>query len=225
MIYNKLASAIFNDIISGLRGYASNISMSLEQLEDEIILERLQIIKEYFLKGLVFKRDLMLSINCVDVDCEKLDRCRCKEMTECDELVAHFEIPQLIGDFGEEGIDYIGSTDRRVPFIVYTSPITWRYHRFRRRGKKRPYVYIDITPNKNNMYDCFLFNAPLVKQVSVVGIFKDPRQLDRYNCCPTEEIDNFSFINSEIQKRLTEKKIRYYRQLQPVPTINDQVNR
>lgn len=225
MIYNKLASATFNDIISGLRGYASNISLSLEQLEDDLILKRLAVIKEYFLKGLIFKRDLMLSLNCIDVDCEKLDRCRCREMTECDELVAHFEIPQLIGDFGEEGIDYIGSTDRRVPFIVYTSPITWRYHRFRRRGKNRPYVYIDTTPNKDNMYDCFLFNAPLVKQVSVVGIFKDPRQLERYNCCPTEEIDNFSFLNDEIRKRVTQEKIYYYRQLQPAPTINDQVNR
>ena len=225
MIYNKLASATFNDIISGLRGYASNISLSLEQLEDDLILKRLAVIKEYFLKGLIFKRDLMLSLNCIDIDCEKLDRCRCREMTECDELVAHFEIPQLIGDFGEEGIDYIGSTDRRVPFIVYTSPITWRYHRFRRRGKNRPYVYIDTTPNKNNMYDCFLFNAPLVKQVSVVGIFKDPRQLEKYNCCPTEEIENQSFINDEIRKRVTQEKIYYYRQLQPVPTINDQVNR
>ena len=46
MVFNKLASAIFNDIIGGLRGYSSNLSMSLEQLEDDIIDERLQIIKE-----------------------------------------------------------------------------------------------------------------------------------------------------------------------------------
>ncbi len=31
--------------------------------------------------------------------------------------------------------------------------------------------------------------------------------------------------DSQFFQRLTEKKIRYYRQLQPVPTINDQVNR
>ena len=42
MVFNKLASAIFNDIYGGLRGYASNLSMSLEQLEDDIIDERLQ---------------------------------------------------------------------------------------------------------------------------------------------------------------------------------------
>lgn len=54
--YEKLASAIYNDIMSGLRGYSSNPSMSLEQLEDDIIDERLQIIKEYFIKGLVPKK-------------------------------------------------------------------------------------------------------------------------------------------------------------------------
>ena len=37
--------------------------------------------------------------------------------------------------------------------------------------------------------------------------------------------NNFTFINNEIKRRLTEKKIRYYRQLAPSPTINDQVPR
>lgn len=225
MVFERLSSAIMNNIISGLRGYASNLSLSLEQLEDTIVQVRLEVIKEWFLKGLFLRRDLMLSINCIELDCESLDRCMCDKISPCDELVAHFEIPQILGDFGAEAIDYIGSTDRQVPFVVYTSPQFWRYAKYRKRGKNRPYVFIDVTPNKNNMYDCFVFNAPLLKQVSVVGIFKDPRQLEHYGCCPTEDIDNFSAINSEIEKRVTERFIRYYRQLQPVPTINDQVTR
>ena len=201
------------------------MSMSLEQLEDDIIDERLQIIKEYTLKGLIPKRDLMLSINCIPVDCESLDRCRCKMADDCADLIAHFEIPQLLGDYGIEAIDYIGSTDRMIPFIIYTTPQAWRYHKYRKRALNRPYVFIDMTPNENNMYDCFLFNAPLLKQVSVVGIFKDPRQLSDYGCCSLEDMDNFTFINNEIKRRLTEKKIRFYRQLAPPPTINDQVPR
>jgi hypothetical protein len=43
------------------------------------------------------------------------------------------------------------------------------------RGKDKPYVYIDTTPNENNMYDAFVFNAPLLKRLSVVAIFKDLR--------------------------------------------------
>ena len=200
------------------------MTMSLEQLEDDIVDERLQIIKEYSLKGLVPKRDLMLSIRCVKVDCESLDRCKC-DADACAELVAHFEIPQLLGDYGIEAIDYIGSTDYQIPFIIYSSPQFWRYHKYRKRARNRPYVFIDMTPNENNMYDCFLFNAPLVDSVTVVGIFKDPRQLLNYSCCSIEDIDNFTFINNEIKRRLTEKKIRYYRQLAAQQPINDQVPR
>ena len=37
-----------SDIVTGLRGYSSTPALSLEQLEDDIVDERLQIIKEYW---------------------------------------------------------------------------------------------------------------------------------------------------------------------------------
>jgi hypothetical protein len=82
-----------------------------------------------------------------------------------------------------------------------------------------------MTPNKNNMYDCFVFNAPLLKTVTVVAIFKDPRQVAEFSCCGPEDIDNPSFLNNEIKKRLTEKKLRYYRQFAAQPVNNDQIPR
>lgn len=69
---DKLVSAIKNDVVSGLRGYHTNLSMSDEQLADDIIDERLQIIKEYSLKGILPTRDLYLSINCIPVDCKDI---------------------------------------------------------------------------------------------------------------------------------------------------------
>ena len=75
------------------------------------------------------------------------------------------------------------------------------------------------------MYDCFVFNAPLLSQVSITAIFKDPRQINELSssCNCVEGMDNnMSFINNEIKKRLTEKKIRYYRQLQAPVLPNDQ---
>lgn len=65
MIFKKLASAILNDVMSGLKGLHSNQSMSLEQLEDDIVDERLQIIKEYQLKGILPINDLILTIDCI----------------------------------------------------------------------------------------------------------------------------------------------------------------
>lgn len=79
-------------------------------------------------------------------------------------------------DFGEKSIAYIGSTDRELSFRYSTSISNWNvYNKYRKRGKDKPFVLIDPTPNSNGMYDCFIFNAPLIKQVSVVAIFKDPR--------------------------------------------------
>jgi len=46
MLLTELASAIYNDVVGGLRGYAATPNMSLEQLEDEIIEERQAVIKE-----------------------------------------------------------------------------------------------------------------------------------------------------------------------------------
>ena len=38
------------------------------------------------------------------------DRCRCGK-GGCETPIAHFEIPQLLNDYGELAVDYIGSTD------------------------------------------------------------------------------------------------------------------
>lgn len=223
-MYNKiekLASAIRNDIVAGLRGYHTNLSISMEQLQDDIIEERLQVLKEYSIKGILPVKDLYISINCIPVDCKSIDRCKCNKQNGCEsDPIAHFEIPQLLNDYGAASIDYIGSVDREVPFIYYTSATAFRYHKYRKRGKNRPYVWIDTTPNENGMYDCFIFNAPLLNTVSISAIFKDLRQLERYNCC-TED-NNMSFIDTEVKKRLTEKKIRYYRQFAAPNLPNDQ---
>ena len=221
---DKLVSAIKNDVISGLRGYHTNLSMSDEQLADDIIDERLQIIKEYSLKGILPTRDLYLSINCIPVDCKDIERCRCGK-EDCLTPTAHFEIPQLLNDYGLQSVDYIGSSDRQLPFIYYTSSTAFRYHKYKKRGKNKPYVWIDTTPNENGMYDCFVFNAPLLSQVSITAIFKDPRQINELSssCNCVEGMDNnMSFINNEIKKRLTEKKIRYYRSLAAPVLPNDQ---
>lgn len=196
------------------------MSMSIEQLCQDIIDERLQILKEYSLKGVLPLKDLFISINCIPVDCTNIERCRCNYLDGTP--TAHFEIPQIVNDYGNLSIDYIGSTDRQLPFIFYTSSTAFRYHKYRKRGKDKPYVWIDTTPNKNGMYDCFVFNAPYLKEVSISAIFKDVRQLDNYSCCTELSDDNMSFINNEIKKRLTEKKIRYYRALTQPNLPNDQ---
>ena len=218
----KLASAIKNDVLGGLRGYHTNVSLNIEQLCDEIINERLQVLKEYSLKGILPAKDLYMSINCIEVDCKDLERCKCNRGDGGATVVAHFEIPQILNDYGGQAINYIGSNDMQNSFVYYTSNQGYRYHKYRKRGKNKPYVWIDTTPNENGMYDCFLFNAPLVSQITITAIFKDPRQLEKYSCCEGLDNPNFSFIDNEVQKRLTEKKIRYYKSIQAPLLPNNQ---
>lgn len=216
----KLVSAIKNDVFSGLRGFRANLSMSDEQLEDEIVETRLQILKEYSLKGILPVKDLYTSINCIEVDCKDLDRCANID-PYLSTPTAHFEIPQIVNDYGQLAIDYIGSTDRQCPFIFYTSLANYKSHKYRKRGKNKPYVWIDTTPNENGMYDCFVFNAPFLCQVSITAIFKDVRQLEKYNCSEFMD-DNKSFINMEIKRRLVEQKLKYYRGTMAPLKPNDQ---
>lgn len=215
----KLASAIYNDIVSGLSGITSTPTLSIHQLEDDIIDERLQIIKEYSMKNIIPKSDLLMSINCIETDCKSLDKCPCGNDITKPEI--HFEIPQIINDPVHKAIDFIGSIDKQIQFVIYTNT-SFQYHKYKRRGANKPYVYIDTTPNENNMYDVWVFNSPMLKYVSVTAIFKDPRQLVEYDCCKGDDIENYTFISTEIKKRLTEKKLRYYRQFYMQPTPNTQ---
>lgn len=225
MYIEKLASQIRNDVVSGLRGYHSNLSLNIQQLEDEVVACRLTILKEYLLKGIFPIKDLLMSINCVEVDCKSLERCSCASNGNYSGI-SHFEIPQVITDYGKQAIDYIGSIDRQNKFTIITSLSELKNKKYRKRGQNKPYVWIDFAPNSNGMLDCFLFNAPFVTQVSVVGVFKDPRQLNRFSCCTTSELEgsdtNNSFIDKLIKEQLTKEKLRYYRELQPRNLPNDQ---
>lgn len=228
----RLADAIINDVRSGLRNYHQNMSMSPEQLEEEIVQMRLSVIKEYMMKGILPIDDLLMSLNCIPVDCDTLDKCNCRG-TVCGDPTAHFQIPQLLLDYGlKKTIKYIGSSDKQHPFLVYTQPIDKVniYQKYKKRGKSKPWVYIDVTPNQEGLIDCYIFGAPLIKQISVVAIFKDPRQLEEFQCnCNDENPDaithmdnNLNFLDILIKDKLTQQKIKYYRQLAAPILPNDQ---
>ncbi len=230
----KLADAIRNDVISGLRGYHTNMSMSIEQLEQDCVDLRLLIIKEYMMKGILPIQDLLVSLNCIPVDCESLDKCSCNKSNCGSDPIAHFQIPQLLFDYGlNKAIYYVGSTNKQHPFLVYTKPFNRisTLQKYRKRGKRKPWVYIDVTPNQEGMLDCYIFNAPLIKQITFIGIFKDPRQLEDFQCdCESKTIadrytqmdNNLSFIDTIVKERLTKQKLYYYRQMAAPLMPNDQ---
>jgi hypothetical protein len=101
------------------------------------------------------RKTLTSAIRCISIDCLDIERCCTTEADK--EKVKHFEIPQLILDYGNESVEYIGPTDHSSNFKLYLTQ-NWKHHAYRMRGSRNPFIWIDTTPNKNNMFDGFLFN-------------------------------------------------------------------
>ncbi len=219
MVISQLASAIYVDIVQGLKGFSGTPNISIEQIEDEIVEERLAILKEWNLKGILNPKNFTHAVNCVEIDCKSMSKC-CNSESNFN-TQSHFQIPQLLTDLKNDAISYIGSTDRMNPYIVYYDD-SFLYHKYKKRNSHKPYVYIEPTPNSDGYFDGYIFNAPYVKQISIIGIFKDPRDLLEYACCDEEAVLNISSITSEIKKRILEKKLRYYKSYYVPVTPNTQ---
>lgn len=211
-----IASAIMNHVYSGTSGLNSNLKISHEQLMDEVVAERNIILKEYLLKGIMNFQEMFSSINCIEVNCDYMSKC-CQ--LPLGEKALHFEIPPIMYINGVNTIKFIGSIDRKFKYIVYTDD-SYRFHSYKKRGANKPYVYVDTAVNSNGNLDCYIFNVPMVKYISVVALFQDPRKLMEWDCC-NENPDSYldcGILSDEIIRRLSEKYLRWYRQNQ-VPTL------
>lgn len=234
----KLASMVVNNVRSGLVGFTANPSLSYQLVEDEIILTRQNMIKKYILKNVIPKHEFMLTIRCIPVDCKDIERCNC--FSGCGTPMAHFQIPQIFTDLGNGLlIGYLGSIDMQRPFIVFTDATTLRYSTYSRRGHNYPRVWIDTTPNCNNLNDGYIWNAPLIKAITISAIFKDPRQIEDFICntCNNKEngldfitscddmVTNMNFMDTEIVGIVTDKFIKYFKQLRESDTVADLSNK
>ena len=216
MNVNQIASAIINDLFSGNLVSLSNRAMiSQEQIEDECIETRCAIIKDWYLKNMLNLGDMMVAINCVEVDCKDQNKCSCMSSLANAKMAKHFEIPQLMPGLGVDALAFVGSTDRSHAFKVYYNleaiKYQQHYQKYRKRPNNKPFVYIEKTPNENGMYDCWIFDAPFIQYIAVIGIFKDPRQLEKYNCCDDIDYLEMGAISNEIKNRILQKKIQLYR--------------
>lgn len=173
MTIEAIASAVYNNTVTGLAGITSNPKISVEQLQDEVVAERNQIMREFLLKGILNLDELFLAINCIEVDCDYMSKC-CN--LQVGEKALHFEIPPIIYINGIDTIRFVGSIDRHTRYNIYTDE-TYRFHKYRKNKPGSSYVYIDTAINSNGNMDGYIFNVPFVKYISVIALFLDPRKL------------------------------------------------
>lgn len=220
---NREASAVINDLLGGLENYSSTLNFSIEQIEDELVEERRGCILKYYKQNMLPLQELAISLRCVSTDCETLDRCCASSEYQQPQL--HFEIPPIVDI--PEAVVYVGSTDLQVPLKVYTNPALIKMHKYKIRGSKKPFVFIDTNLNSKGRMDCFVFNAPMLERLTFTGIFRDLRQVEEYmkenGCCSFDEVYSPTFIDTEAKAQLLNKKFKYYRAVpyQPAPnTLN-----
>lgn len=215
MNINQIASSIYNDIWGGNIAPSSDTSLiSVEQLEDEVVDTRSAVIKEYFLKNLLNKEEVSSAINCVELDCKDQNKCPCSTVSLNPKMALHFEIPQLETSLGGDAILFIGSADRKVSYKVFYNLESLEYeadYQKYRKGRSKPYVYIERTPNENGMVDGWVFNAPFLKQIAVVGVFRDVRKLHQYSCCGDNDYTELGSISNAVRSQLLNTKLQLYR--------------
>ena len=64
----------------------------------------------------------------------------------------------------------------------------------------------------------------MLERLTVVAIFKDPRQVQELSCCEFSEADNMTWIASEVKQSLIQKKLKYYKQpyaVTPLPNTQN----
>jgi len=60
-----------------------------------------------------------------------------------------------------------------------------------------------------------------VKQIKVVGVFKDLRQLEEYTCCQDFDYLDFGIVSDEVKNRVKKDKFAFYRQNLAQPHVTD----
>lgn len=221
MTIEAISSAIYNNIVSGLSGITANPKISIEQLQDEVIAEKNNLLRSHLQKGLLNLDELSLAINCIEVSCDYMSKC-CN-LPNVGEKALHFEIPPIVYINGINTIRFIGSIDRKIKYNVYTDE-SYRFHQYKKRGANSPYVYIDTAINSNGNMDGYIFNLPYVKYISIIALFQDPRKLLEWDCCKSggDSYLDLGILSETIIDNLTKRYIYFYRQAALPVTPNDQ---
>lgn len=209
-MYSKLASAIYNDIHGGLKGMTNEWTLSIDQLEDDIANCRIRLIQDAIDSDIRVMSKYATSIRCISVDCKDIENCDCFDNDLPKKSMPHFEMPVPFMNGGDASIVYIGSIDMMERYPVFTNYEQMYALKYRRVKLRKPYVFLNMAPNGRGFLDGYIFNAPYVQSVTVVGAFKDARKYLETYCC--EYDDNSDILNSQIAEIITKEKIAYYSQ-------------
>ena len=222
MTLKQLATAVRNNVVSGLKGIDFT-GFSTEQLEDEILINTPALMLEYAANGLLNLDRVSQRIDGIEISCKDLSA-NCN--VPVDDCAPHFEIPAL-NIAAMTPLSYLGTANGDFTFKVYLDR-QYRFHKYRMATSKMPFAWVSTTSNQNGMFDVYLFNLGRyenLKFVSVEALFDDP-----YSLLGTEYYTQFSnaefyapaIVQGALVSKLSMEYIKYYRQMEARPKTNTQ---
>jgi len=222
MTLNEITSAIRNRVADGLSGNISNQAFSLEQLEEEVDLQRSEFINKYAASGNKLNANyLYQSIDGIHVTCQSLSQNAPCGFSSGDGVPA-IKLPAIAATFDDSAIEYIGLMNKQEDFIVYHDTDSMQNHKYRIRTAHLPFVWVDTTPDANGYMTAFLMNAGKyfnLKYMSVRAIFEHPSRLGTNAAdYADKEYPAPGHMQNQIIDALTEKYVRYFRQLN-IPSL------
>ena len=222
MTHNEIASTIRNRVSDGLSGSIANQAYSIEQLLEEIDLQRADFAHKYGNQGIKLDpKHLVQKIDILKIVERNLsDDCAIQE--PCGN-VPSIKIPRLMSLVNERDIvQYLGLVNMQEDFSVYFHPDDIQNHRVRIRTRQKPFAWVDLAHDANDKQTIWLFNMgphdPL-KFMKIRAVFESPT---RVNVDNPNNLDNEypapAHMQNAIIDALTEKYVRYFRQMN-IPSL------
>jgi hypothetical protein len=214
MTHLELASALRSRIADGLSGNIADQSFSLDQLLEEIDLVRADFVHKYSMTSKLDLKHLIQSTGNLEIVCRPLQE-TCGFSCGVDEIPS-VKVPKLMAALGDESIQYVGLSNMQEAFAVYMHPEDIRNHKVRIRTRQRPYAFWDTVTDDENMQTIYLF-------ITVRSVFEHPTHILQGNPL-NKDVDYPAPLHMQnaILDNLTEKYIRYHRQLNVVVPPNTQ---
>lgn len=224
MTINEIASAIRNNLGNGLKE-TPNHSYSIEQLREEVSNERNLIILEQSKKRMFNMQYFVQKMDNIELEMSTFPN---GGYSASFGSVPMIRIPKLAMTVNGTAIEYIGPSDMAKTFKVYTDH-SFNTHKYSRVISKLPYVYVDLAHEADGYIPVYFFNLNNtgLKYVSVRAVFAD--------CVGILDLDGLfgedeefpapASVQEQIIDRITNKWVRWYKQLNHPTETNTQTDK
>jgi hypothetical protein len=223
MTHNEIASTIRNRVADGLSGNISDQAFSLEQLKDEIDLVRADLAHKYVTNFKLDHKYLVQEIDVLQIICRNLSE-DCQIQEPCGELPS-IKIPKIMPTFGDKSIEYLGLINMQESFQVYYDVEDIKNHRVKIKTRHRPFAWVDLAPDHNDMHTIYFFNLGKynsLKFVKLRGIFEHPGRVNNDKPSPFDvEYPAPLYMQNMIVDIITEKYVNFFRKLN-IPSLPNQ---